>query len=81
MCKLFSEMVNDEIYDTKYRYGSLSGVANELNDILYENAYLRAENKKLKEQIKMYQDNINESVQENLSNVSEFLKFCLNKTE
>ena len=78
MNKPFSEMVEDELYDTKYSFKTLSKIANELNNLLNENAYLMAENKDLKRRIKMYQDSINEDIKESRANMAMALKACLN---
>ena len=54
MNKPFSEIVNEQLGHTESFYRTLSKVLSELNDILYENAYLKAENMELKRQNKMY---------------------------
>ena len=48
MNKLFSEMIEDEMCNSDYKF--LQGISSELRSILYENAYLRAENKMLREE-------------------------------
>ena len=48
MNKPFSEMVKEELYDTECTFKTLNKIADELNSLLNENAYLMAENKELK---------------------------------
>lgn len=79
MNKLFSEMIEDELYDTECAFKTLNKISKELNSLLYENAYLRAENEELKSRIKMYQDSINEGIKESRANIAMALKACLNK--
>lgn len=81
MDKPFSEMVEDELYDTKCSFKTLSKITNELNNLLNENAYLLAENKELRRQIKMYQDSINEDIEESKANIATALRACLNKED
>lgn len=78
MNKPFSEMVEDELYNTECAFKTLNKIANELNSLLNENAYLMAENKELKRRIKMYQDSINEGIKESKANIVMGLKACLN---
>ena len=81
MDKSFSEILEDELYDTKFTFKTLSSISTELNALLRENSYLRAENKSLNERIKMYQDSINEGIKESRSFICAALKGCLNKDE
>lgn len=81
MDKPFSEMVEDELFDTKCSFKTLSKIANELNDLLNENAYLMAENKELKKRIKMYQDSTDKGIKEGQANIAMALRACLNKDE
>lgn len=81
MDKPFSEMVEDELYDTKFTFKTLNNISKELNALLRENAYLRAENKTLNERIKMYQDSINEGIKESRANIAMALRTCLNDDE
>lgn len=81
MNKPFSEMVEDELCDAKCSFKTLSKIANELNSLLYENAYLMAENKELKRQIKMYQDSTNKGIKEGQANIAMALRACLNKDD
>ena len=76
MNKPFSEM-----FDTKQRYSILTDISKELNNLLYENAYLRAENERLEEENKMYRDNIKESIDNSMSTVGTLLHACLNKED
>ena len=62
MYKPFSEIVKDELYDTECTFKTLNKIADELNSLLNENAYLMAENKELKRRLKMYQDGVNEGI-------------------
>lgn len=73
MYKPFSEIVKDELYDTECTFKTLNKIANELNGLLNENAYLMAENKELRRQLKMYQDSVNEGI-------AMALKACLQGT-
>ena len=81
MNKPFSEMVKDELYDMECTFKTLSRIVNELDSLLNENAYLIAENKELKRQIKVYQDSINEGIKEGRENIAIALKACLNKDD
>lgn len=81
MNKPFSEMVEDELYDTEYTFKTLSKIANELNRLLRRNAYLEAENKELKRRIKEYQNNASESFKQAQANVAMALRACLIKDE
>lgn len=81
MDKPFSEILEDELCDTKFTFKTLNSIAKELNALLYENAYLRTENKLLNERIKMYQDSINEGIKESRTNIAVALRACLNKDE
>lgn len=65
---------------TESFYKTLSKVTSELNDILYRNAYLEAENMELKRQLKMYQDSVNEGINESKANIAMALKACLQST-
>lgn len=81
MNKPFSEMVEDELCDTKCYFKTLSKIANELDNLLNENAYLKAENKELKRTIKMYQDSTDKCIKEGQANIAMALRACLNKDE
>ena len=81
MNKPFSEMVEDELFDTKQRYSILNNISKELNNLLYENAYLRAENKELNSQLKMYQDSVDEGIKESRASIAMALRACLNKED
>lgn len=81
MNKPFSEMVEDELYDTEYTFKTLSKISNELNNLLNENAYLKAENKELKRRIKMYQDSVDKGIKEGQANIAMALRACLIKDE
>lgn len=81
MNKPFSEMVKDELCDTECTFKTLNKIANEINSLLNENAYLMAENKELRRQIKMYQDSINEGIEESKANMATALRACLNKED
>ena len=81
MNKPFSEIVNDELFDTRHRYSILNDISKELNSLLYENAYLRAENERLEEENKMYRDNIKESIDNSMSTVGTLLHAYLNKED
>ena len=80
MNKPFSEMVKEELYDTECTFKTLNKIANELNSLLNENAYLMAENKELKKQLKMYRDSVNEGIEESKANIAMALKACLQGT-
>jgi regulator of replication initiation timing len=80
MNKSFSEMIKDERYDTECTFKTLNKIADELNSLLNENAYLMAENKELKRQLKMYQNSINEGIEESKANIAMALKACLQST-
>ena len=80
MNKPFSEIVNEQLGHTESFYRTLSKVLSELNDILYENAYLKAENMELKRQNKMYQDSVNEGIEESKANIAMALRACLQGT-
>ena len=80
MNKLFSEIVNEQLGHTESFYKTLSKVTSELNDILYRNAYLEAENMELKRQLKMYQDSVNEGINESKANIAMALRACLQGT-
>lgn len=77
MNKLFSEMVEDELYNDRYEL--LKGISSELKEVLYENAYLRAENKMLKEENERYKKNIDDSIKEHNSIMGELLTSLVNK--
>lgn len=81
MNKPFSEMVKDELYDTECSFKTLSKIANELNSLLNENAYLMAENKELKRRIKMYQNGTDKGIKEGQANIAMALRACLIKDE
>ena len=81
MNKPFSEMVEDELFGTKQRYNILNDISKELNNLLYENAYLRAENKRLEEENKMYREGVTESINHGRTVIAEALKACLNKED
>lgn len=81
MDKPFSEILDDELCDTKFTFKTLSSISTELNALLRENSYLRTENKLLNERIKMYQDSINEGIKESRTNIAVALRACLNKDE
>ena len=80
MNKPFSEMVKEELYDTECTFKTLNKIADELNSLLNENAYLMAENKELKRQLKMYRDSVNESIEEGKTNIAIALRACLRGT-
>lgn len=80
MYKPFSEIVKDELYDTECTFKTLNKIANELNSLLNENAYLMAENKELRRQLKMYRDSVNEGIEESKANIAMALKACLQGT-
>ena len=80
MYKPFSEIVKDELYDTECTFKTLNKIADELNSLLNENAYLMAENKELKRRLKMYQDGVNEGIKESKANIAIALKACLQGT-
>jgi cell division protein FtsB len=77
MNKPFSEMVEDELYNDRYEL--LKGISCELKEVLYENAYLRAENKMLKEENERYKKNINDNIKEQNSIIGELLTSFVNK--
>lgn len=81
MNKPFSEMVEDELCDTKCSFKTLSKIVNELNNLLNENAYLMAENKELKRRIKMYQDSMDKCIKEGQANMAMALRAWSNKDE
>ena len=70
-------MVEDELYNDRYEL--LKGISSELKEVLYENAYLRAANKMLKEENERYKKNINDSIKEHNSIMSELLTSLVNK--
>ena len=80
MDKPFSEIVNEQLCRTESFYKTLSKITSELNDLLYENAYLMAENMELRRQLKMYQDSVNEGIEESKANIAMALKACLQGT-
>ena len=80
MYKPFSELVKDELYDTECTFKTLNKIADELNSLLNENAYLMAENKELRRQLKMYRDSVNEAIEESKANIAMALKACLQGT-
>ncbi len=80
MNKPFSEIVNEQLGHTESFYKTLSKVTSELNDILYRNAYLEAENMELKRQLKMYQDSVNEGINKSKANIAMALRACLQGT-
>lgn len=81
MNKPFSEMVDDELFNTKQRYNILNDISKELNNLLYENAYLRAENKRLEKENKMYRDGVTENIKQGRANIAMALRACLNKED
>lgn len=81
MNKPFSKMVEDELCDTECTFKTLNKIANEINSLLNENAYLMAENKELRRQIKMYQDSTNKGIKEGQANIAMALRACLNKDD
>ena len=81
MNKPFSEMVDDELFNTKQRYSILNDISKELNNLLYENAYLKAENKRLEEENKMYRDGVNESIKQGRTVIADALRACLNRED
>lgn len=81
MNKPFSEMVDDELFNTKQRYNILNDISKELNNLLYENAYLKAENKRLEEENKMYREGVNESINHGRTVIAEALRACLNRED
>ena len=80
MNKPFSQMVKEELYATECTFKTLNKIADELNSLLNENAYLMAENKELKRQLKMYRDRVNEGIEESKANIAMALKACLQGT-
>lgn len=74
MSKLFSEMVHDEAYNMSQRFGTLTDVLNELDALLHENAYLRAENKHLREMNERYEKNLHETIDNSMFNIGEALR-------
>lgn len=80
MNKPFSEIVNEQLGHTESCYKTLSKITLELNDLMYENAYLMAENMELRRQLKMYQDSVNEGIKESKANIAMALKACLRGT-
>ena len=81
MDKPFSEMIDDELFDTRQRYSILNDISKELDNLLYENAYLRAENKELDRRIRMYQNSVDEGIKESRANIATALRACLNKED
>lgn len=79
--KPFSEIVDDELFYTKQRYSILYAISKELNNLLYENAYLKAENKRLEEENKMYRDGVNESIKQGRTVIADALRACLNRED
>ena len=62
MDKPFSEMIDDELFDTRQRYSILNDISKELDNLLYEKAYLRADDKELERRIRMYQNSVDEGI-------------------
>jgi cell division septum initiation protein DivIVA len=81
MNKPFSEMVEDELFNTRQRYSILNDISKELDNLLYENAYLKAENKELDRRIRMYQNSVDEGIKESRAVIATALRACLNKED
>ena len=81
MDKPFSEMVEDELFNTRQRYSILNDISKELDNLLYENAYLRAENKELDRRIRMYQNSVDEGIKESRAAIATALRACLNNED
>lgn len=77
MNKLFSEMIEDEVCNSNYKF--LQSISSELKSILYENAYLKAENKMLREENERYIQDIQNQIKEHDSFVGELLTSFVNK--
>ena len=77
MNKLFSEMIEDEMCNSDYKF--LQGISSELRSILYENAYLRAENKMLREENEQYRQDVQNRIKEHNVFVGELLTSLVNK--
>ena len=81
MDKPFSEMIDDELFDTRQRYSILNDISKELDNLLYEKAYLRADNKELDRRIRMNQNSVDEGIKESRANIATALRACLNKED
>ena len=80
MDKPFSEIVNEQLGYTESCYKTLRKITSELNDLMYDNAYLTAENMELKRRLKMYEDSVNKGIEESKVNIAMALRACLQGT-
>lgn len=81
MNKPFSDMLEDEMADTKFTYHTLNAISNELYNILRENAFLRVENKLLKDQVDKYEKDIHDRIEQHKSLIGDILTSLVNMDE
>lgn len=81
MNKLFSDMLEDEMADTEFTYHTLNAISNELYSILRENAFLRVENKILKDQVDKYEKDIHDRIEQHKSLIGDILTSLVNTDE
>lgn len=81
MNKPFSDMLKDEMADTEFTYRTLNAISNELYSILRENAFLRVENKLLKDQVDKYEKDIHDRIEQHQSLIGDILTSLVNTDE
>ena len=81
MNKPFSDILKDEMADTEFTYHTLNAISNELYSILRENAFLKAENKLLKDQVDKYEKGIHYSIERHKSLIGDILTSLVNTDE